>query len=780
MLFQIPFLKRAAATAPDLHYYSSASPTIKAMFVEGHATAALAVVEPNGYVRVKPNPIVKRNADNTPISILINGSDTELAPCIAGPEIFDHFICVCTRRAAPPCAFRGVPLTEAQFEGSGIPYAPNTHLFSIPRSLPIGNGKDCIEGDIYDNGVVDSFEHEYGEAYGMWLRVVRESANPANAQAAEFIYRKALEDDSLVTLLGPLSVGVSTTPGAASVYVAAINSTSHPDEFAEMQSRSGPYVSTAQPTAGGVATNGPTVPPPAASATTATPAGAPPGQWVADFAAALTTSNNSRETSRLTRGYVRSQSMFMAGVMSLQDATLTSLVLPTPTNAYADANTMSTLEERTDSLKRIADTANDSRPPGEIVSIVAARCMPHHDIQLCRQILLGNWNQAPIQQLSDRPVSITIFQFLPLNHDDAALLRREHEEGEIDEILNADTQGTRPRRITLIAPTKIYGIESVKKMIANFVVLSESLWVSSEGEANTPMLSRILRAVFAYLHETDFVDYYVKLSRDDRDNFVYHLLTRLDKMVAKIARAANEFSTLNAVKLERADAINITAFRTAVIAFAEDFRHIRRTVDRGLKFDPANTLKPQAPAKPAANQAQVPPAKKQRSDDHGATQSAPRGYPAVAAAAAASAAAAGAAPHGARGVVNGPPSGFGRTNDGGRNAWAPALGAPRPFNPEHGKARGDLVARDGFTDVLASMVAEKYCANFAVVGRACGRPECTKFHLGYVKWSANEQSAQIAHVEANHAKLAFNASTVKNLPADKAFLLADPATASGM
>ena len=770
MLFQIPFLKKEPVSTPDLHYYSSASPTIKAMFVEGHATAALAVIEPNGYLRIKPQPIVKRNADNTPLSVIINGSDTELVPCIAGPDTFHHFVCVCPRRAAPPFVFRGVPLTEAQFEGSGLPFTPNTHLFSIPRSVPIGFGKDYIEGSIYDNGVVDLFTHEYGEAYGMWLRVVRDSLDPVNAQAAEFIYRKALADDTLVNLLGPLSVGVETTPGAAPVYVAAINATSHPDEFTEMRSRLGPYVQSAA--AGSTAAGLPL--PPALGAATM-PAGAPPvpGQWVADFAAALTTSSNSRETSRLTRGYVRSQAMFMAGVMSLKDATLTSLVLPTPTNAYADANTMPTLEERTDSVKRIADTANDTRPPGEIVSIVAARCMPEHDKQLCRQILLGNWNQSAMQQLSDRPVLITIFQFLPLNHEDAALLRREHEEGEIDDILNADIQGTRPRRINLIAPNRVYGVESIKKMIANFVAMSESLWVSSEGDANTPIISRVLRAVFTYLHESEFVDYYMKLSRDDRDNFAYHLLTRLDKFVAKLARAANEFPTLNAVKNGRADAIEIASFRTALIAFAEDFKHIIRTVDRGLKFDPANTLKPQTPSKPAAVPTPAPPAKKQRVDD-GGTNFAHRGY-AVATAAAAPAAA-GPPPAAPRGAAGG-----GANNGGfGRNSWAPAFGAPRVFNPDHGKSKGDLVARDGFMDVLAPIVAQKYCANFAVVGKACGRPECTKFHLGFVKWPATEQSAQIAHVEANQAKLAFNALTVKNLPADKAFLLADPVAASGM
>ena len=42
------------------------------------------------------------------------------------------------------------------------------------------------------------------------------------------------------------------------------------------------------------------------------------------------------------------------------------------------------------------------------------------------------------------------------------------------------------------------------------------------------------------------------------------------------------------------------------------------------------------------------------------------------------------------------------------------------------------------------------------------------------KWTAADQVAQIAHVEAHHPKIAFNKAFVRNLPDDKKHLLVEP------
>jgi hypothetical protein len=199
--FRTAYLDRPG-TSPDIAAFSTASPSIQALMAEHPSVAALAIVEPSGLLRIRSSPIVQRADNGSVLAVVSNGSNLTLAPGISGPNALQHFVSGAQRRAIPAFAIKGTALPEELFTGSGMPFAANTFLFALPRALPIGFGKDWVEGDISDPAILDLFEHEYGTEYGMWLRAVKASLTSTVSKAASLIHKAATDANQLVIHLG--------------------------------------------------------------------------------------------------------------------------------------------------------------------------------------------------------------------------------------------------------------------------------------------------------------------------------------------------------------------------------------------------------------------------------------------------------------------------------------------------------------------------------------------------------------------------------------------------
>lgn len=736
--FRTPLFERPATTI-NLSLYAAAAPDVQAVVLENYATAAFAVVELNGHLRFHASPIIIRGPgpDNRITSIVVNGSNTEFAPRSTGHELFTHFVTILTRRACPTFAIKGAPLTEEQFVGSGMPYAPNTYLAALPRAIPIPFGKDWVEGDITDPAVTDLFRHEYGDEHAAWLQALKGSLVSANTLAAAAIFTSLSNTGDLGTALGALSDHVMITPEPAVIYSVSINDVTHPADYATIKDRLTPNFIT-HPTT----TTAPVTPMPAGLA----------GFTPADFAAALSSRDEKKESNKLRDGFHRMLGLFVKGTFSFKRSTLSAIEMPTPTAAYEDANSKTSLDERTEAIKRLADTSNQLRPRGPVVALAANRSMPQHDSQLCRQLALANWSAKPVEVLSMRPLLITIFQFAPHTNDDASIVQAELEESEARATLPPPGE----RRLCLISPPRIWGIDAIKRLVANFVSLSDALWVYDEAR---PIITEAMVVTFDYLHEADFLEYYTKLSRDDRENFTYHLLSRLDLFVCRMVRASNEYSTHAAITAGKPEDIDLTAYAKAFTGYADDFDDMKRTVNRGNKFATVSMLRPSpAGASPNARAA------------IGGAAVAASSSPKKARVLDAQAPVLVQAPAPAQAPRNLPP---------GHPAGQPRVGG-RGYDIEHGRRMGDFVVRDGFSTIFATNIADKFCPGFSVLGQACGRSECTKVHLPFGKWSADDQSSQLAHVAAHHPAVAFNRASVRNLPEDKRHLLSAAPAPAGM
>ena len=200
----------------------------------------VAIVELNKHLTMKITPIYKR-VNGALRHVLLNSSNTELAPCMAGPAMMEHFVTIALSREAPSFALKGEPLSVELFADTGMAHSANMHLIALPRTMPCGYGKEWIEGSIHDPSVVDRFEAEYGPERGTWLRAIKSSFEADVTAATGMVYERLRRASRLEAHIGANFGKVTISPGDATVYVAAMNRLSHQDEYNEIKLNVGPY-----------------------------------------------------------------------------------------------------------------------------------------------------------------------------------------------------------------------------------------------------------------------------------------------------------------------------------------------------------------------------------------------------------------------------------------------------------------------------------------------------------------------------------------------------------
>ena len=93
-------------------------------------------------------------------TVLVNSSNTELAPAMASPSILAMFTFLTSCRDVPLFAVKGLEVMIYHIEDTGI---TDTHTFiaGLPRMHPLGYGKAWMEGSLFETGFIDKFRHEF-------------------------------------------------------------------------------------------------------------------------------------------------------------------------------------------------------------------------------------------------------------------------------------------------------------------------------------------------------------------------------------------------------------------------------------------------------------------------------------------------------------------------------------------------------------------------------------------------------------------------------------------
>ena len=86
---------------------------------------------------------------------------------------------------------------------------------------------------------------------------------------------------------------------------------------------------------------------------------------------------------------------FLNGEVDFEQGILTSNLLPTQTAAHIQANTETTVDERSEATKRLLDSNNSSRPDGNMLAMAAGQNPEDHNMQMDRQFIRDSFATVP-------------------------------------------------------------------------------------------------------------------------------------------------------------------------------------------------------------------------------------------------------------------------------------------------------------------------------------------------------------------------------------------------
>jgi hypothetical protein len=660
------------------------------------------------------SPSFKRT-DGEISSVFLNSSNTELAPARAGVNLLANFPFVASRRDVPSFAVRGEEITNAQAQEVEMEDS-HMHIAALPRCCPIGYNKKWMEGYIFEQGFEEAFESEYGVERGQWLKAVKA------AFTRETIVSKLCASMQVADVLskhfGPNFASSKVTMGGPDVLVYSINRTSNQDEYEAIKGNLGAFEDLGSP-----ASN---------------PASALP-VTLADIGSVLTSKSDRIENTRLAKGYDRQRSHYIGGIVDFNAGKLTSVALPLPTAAHVKANKEQTLEERVNETKVILDTANSFRTKDNIMAMESARSMPEHQVNLVRQMILGQFSKTPVKRIDQKAITAGIVAFMALSSDQVQKLGEELDKARAEAAQKKDQGDV---NVELIVPSHLSGLKQVFGFLANYRSASDCRWISNQSSSIVPITSQGITFMFNILHRADVKEWYEAMPPEEILELSYHLTARVDYFISGMTAAGLEYGTQTAISAGKPEEIDLEAYRRVVERFSDDMKEIKKASTGGPKLNPALSIAP----------IRAPPRKVQKTSqewDRNQGRQQHQQQPKVS--------------------FQGNDSQGRRSGGGGRNsfntgAWGnpwPSAPAPRQrLSSEEKKKKGCLLIRPGsaLVDYLAER-CEKYCAPFQVKGLSCDDEGCTRRHTPFSAWSREEKEAQCKHVEVNKNQMKFAPGT---------------------
>ena len=100
--------------------------------------------------------------------------------------------------------------------------------------------------------------------------------------------------------------------------------------------------------------------------------------------------------------------------------------------------------------------------------------------------------------------------------------------------------------------------------------------------------------MFALLHDCDVKEYLTTLNALDRMTFAYHVVARIDRFVAAIAKAGADFAINAAIVAGTLGSIKLEAYQNAVDILSDDFKNIVKAANGRSKTNPLVSIRPLA------------------------------------------------------------------------------------------------------------------------------------------------------------------------------------------
>ena len=701
----------------------------------------------DGYLRMGAAPQLNKADNGRIVDVRVNLSNSEFLPGKFPATILKHFIGMAPRAQVPSAASYDEKLTptilDRAMRGS------NVTMYALPLAVPIGYGKKWIEGFASDPEVQDQVEEEYGTEYKEWVRAVV-SALDHQAEIAA-VYKRVMDAEALSVHLGDKVTEADLHLDLPTVNISFFTRTLHPEDYEERRQLLGPYETAPDAAAPAAAASGTNL------SETA----------VNKLATAMTTKEDRREAEKLKDGIVSTKAFFIAGVLDVKEGEITSLALPTITEAYKGALKQGTIQERARRLKRMLDTNNRARPAGSTSAIF--RDMAAHDPTLVKVLVTGEFAQAPITDINAKAKEFNIAACLPHLQDLVDRLREEQVNEEFDQSMGHEDSAGSKRKFIVVSLDNL-SFESLKSMFANFESIGQTMFVC-DVPGMKPFVVIYAGEMLAFLIKESTKKWFVsKNTAETQGNFIFFVLQRFDEFLCMMSAAGEDFTNHDAIEDENVAGIDTEKFAEATLAIADAIKDLKKMVSRGTRVKDAPDFVGPPPSKkatpPRAITAPVvapAPAPAGRAGRTGAQP--PKGGSPSTLMSRLSPYAADFQPAPSAG------RGWNAGSAWGRNDSSSAWNRKKEFNAEESKKKGDLVVKQGFNRPLATNLHRIYCGPYMSIGQYCGNPDCKLTHRGFDRWPDDHKDRQIAHVEANQDKVLFNVATVKKLPPNKKHLL---------
>ena len=121
-------------------------------------------------------------------------------------------------------------------------------------------------------------------------------------------------------------------------------------------------------------------------------------------------------------------------------------------------NKEQTLDAQVNTTKLILDTANSFCTKENIMAMESARSMPEHQINLIRQMILGQFSKTPVKKIDQKVVTAGIVAFMSLSPDQVQKLGEELDKARAEAAQKKDQGDV---NVGLIVPTRLSGLKQV-------------------------------------------------------------------------------------------------------------------------------------------------------------------------------------------------------------------------------------------------------------------------------------------------------------------------------
>jgi len=717
---------------------------------ETDGSAGIMFLDSEAYFRSALRPTLLYEADDATVSHLeVNMSDEEFQPAKLPAKVLQHGIGMCPLGAAPAWAtavgtvkIPAAIITGKPWDGATLADTAEYVLYALTLGVSFGYGKAHVEGLASDREIQDWVASEYGETFSEWMKAMVSAADN-HATIQQVLHAIGLADGvTLKTFMGDGPEFDALDLIGRQLYpccqVTPLNQVAHPARLTARRAICGPYEVVEAP-----------------APVLATAAATGSATSIDDLVVALSSKEDKRDQDRLKLGLSRTNGVFIGGLADMKTGIIASLSLPVPTAGFLECCAKKTKEEKVISFGQLLNSNNKARPPGDQRSFF--RDMGLHDEVMLKNFVSGNYAQEVEFDLDKPSGQVGFRHFWALDKRSLLEMAEEKQKRDAEDAVDElDANRGNKRAHCETATLEQMTLDGVRCAFANLL---------SDGEVqydctvlgSEPILIQFGKFVMDWTLELATIKWFQNENNDvQKRECILCLHGIKETLMCGMASAAEEFETASLLRKNTTENMSKKDYESALVGAAAEFDDLKKLQIRRKPVDYTSRYFSSKAVAAQKKQRTAGPAPAPRGGPGGRANHVPTPKPVTGAAAAQAATW----------------SGWSE-----EAATYTALRRSEPtFSAAASKKKGSFLCKPAFESALTPELSKKYCNKFVCFGKFCDPAKgCTKKHVAFYRFQADEKTEQYEFVLANKENVAINKNDApRNLPEKYAHLVKAP------